>query len=446
MASFDSKIFNAEVFGKYMETVPRTKQNRFLEAGVLRPRSELKAMCVDQAGGNYITVPMYGLLGGDVQNYDGSTNLTTTSTDTYSQSMVVIGRMKGWKEKDFSEDITGADFWGNIAKQVGTYFDDVDQDTLLAILKGIFSMDANAFTTNHTTDITGETDKTVGATTLNSAIQKASGDNKGIFKVAIMHSTVATNLENLNLIQYLKYTDKEGVQRDLGLGTWNGRLVLIDDSVPTTQTKTADGTTGVYKVKVTTALTSGDSCDIVAGSTGKVSYAFESGTTTKSAQAAAIAALFASDTTFTVTSDSDDVVFTQKSNGVGNVPVVDNTGSTTGVLTASTTTPGVLPTYTTTYVTYVLGDGAFTYCDCGAKVPYEMDRDPAANGGVDMLYARQRKIFAPYGISFTKTSMSALSPSKSELEMGANWALVKSTANVTIDHKAIPIARIISFG
>lgn len=39
-------------------------------------------------------------------------------------------------------------------------------------------------------------DALVGATTLNKAIQKAGGDNKNIFKLVIMHSEVATNLEN----------------------------------------------------------------------------------------------------------------------------------------------------------------------------------------------------------------------------------------------------------
>mgnify|MGYP004472874693 FL=1 len=69
-----------------------------------------------------------------------------------------------------------------------------------------------------------------GVTTLNSAINKACGQNKGIFKVIIMHSDVSTNLENLRLIEYMKYTDKDGIQRDLGLATLNGKLVLIDDS------------------------------------------------------------------------------------------------------------------------------------------------------------------------------------------------------------------------
>lgn len=47
-----------------------------------------------------------------------------------------------------------------------------------------------------------------------------------------MHSAVATNLENLQLLEYMKYTDKDGVQRNLALATLNGRAVLIDDGMP----------------------------------------------------------------------------------------------------------------------------------------------------------------------------------------------------------------------
>ena len=47
-----------------------------------------------------------------------------------------------------------------------------------------------------------------------------------------MHSEVATNLENLQLLKYLPYTDKDGVTRDLAIGSWNGRTVLVDDGMP----------------------------------------------------------------------------------------------------------------------------------------------------------------------------------------------------------------------
>ena len=45
------------------------------------------------------------------------------------------------------------------------------------------------------------------------------------------------------------------------------------------------------------------------------------------------------------------------------------------------------------YTSYVLGEGSINFEDLGAKVPYEMSRDPAKNGGQDTLYTRQRKVF-----------------------------------------------------
>ena len=105
----------------------------------------------------------------------------------------------------------------------------------------------------------------------------------------------------------------------------------------------------------------------------------------------------------------------------------------------------------TQYTTFILGDGAITYEDIGAKVAYEMARDPKTNGGVDTLYMRQRKIFSPFGISYEKKSQAKLSPTDGELSDGQNWTLVHSGESTDsqrsyINHKAIPIARIQSLG
>lgn len=234
MGVFNSKNFNSEVFGKYLETVPRVKQNAFLKAGILRGRTDIASMLAEQTGGNFISVPMTGLIGGDALNYDGSTDITATGLETYLQSMIVVGRAKAWEEKDFSKDITGHDFMEDIAAQVAAYWDDVDQATILSTLKGIFGVTADGFNTKHTLDITGNTGDAamVGATTLNDAIQQAAGDNKNLFTMAIMHSAVATHLENLQVLEYFKQTDARGIQRSTGLATWNGRTVLIDDDVP----------------------------------------------------------------------------------------------------------------------------------------------------------------------------------------------------------------------
>lgn len=389
MGVFDYKNFNSEVFGKYLETVPRVKQNALLKAGVLRTRNDLRTMLSEQTGGNFISVPMSGLIGGSALNYDGSTNITATAMETFLQSMIVVGRAKAWEEKDFSFDITGHDFMADIAAQVGNYWDDIDQTTILKILAGIFGVTTNSFNTDHTLDISLDATPTVGAATLNTAVQKAAGANKDMFKVAIMHSVVATTLENLQILTYWKETDANGVQRPVAMASWNGRTVLIDDEAPSVS--------GYY------ASTSGaaGALQVVASSPsdGQIALA--------TVQAAAFypAGVAA----------SDYVVAGKK------------------------------------YTTYLLGDSAFDYCDVGAKVPNEVYRDPTTNGGKEMLITRQRKLFAPKGFSFiavdASTTAAIVSPTDTQLATAAQWAMVTNTAgNGYFDSKAIPFARIISRG
>lgn len=395
MAKFNSKTFNPQAFGIYISRIPQLKKNELIKSKAIKGNSEIKKAFSSQTGTCYAVLPMYGVLDGDVLNYDGTTNITASTTKTYERGVVVVGRAKAWVEGDFAEDITGgAGFMDNVAAQVSEYFDNVDQTTVLAILEGIFAMTGagNAdFVNNHTYDITGTDDGMVGAATLNTAIQRAGGDNKNKFKLVIMHSTVATNLENLNLLAYLKQTDENGVQRDLALGTWNGRVVLIDDDMPVT--------------------------DVAA------EYAKTSDV-----------ALDAEKTYYTRSGSSGNYTYTAVAS-----PDVTNIGSY-----YECTAEGY-----TTYTTYVLGEGAFDYEDIGAETPYEMYRDPSTNGGQDSLFVRQRKCFAPYGISYIKTSQVSLSPTDAELKNGANWEVVNDgdALNKTyINHKSIPIARIISKG
>lgn len=350
MALFDSKNFNGEVFGAYVDKAPNLNRNELLKSGAIVEKKEYAAMLPDQTGGNYITVPIKARIGGTASNYDGNTDIGTSSRKTYTHGRIVTGRSNGWTEKDFSSDITGEDFLP-ATQEIAEYWDDVDQKTILAVLKGIFGMIGAKnleFVNGHTYDVSGnDAGNTFDETTLNNCIQKALGDNKGKFKLAIMHSQVATNLENLKLVSYLKYTDKDGVERDITLASINGRLVLIDDNMPT--------------------------------------------------------------------------------------EAVDAEGD--------------VPAYVK-YTTYVLGEGAIEYTNCGAKKPYSMSEDDKTNGGETTLWSRQRKIFSPYGISFKKPGF--ISPTDEQLASGANWELANSNESESVKeyfpHKAIPIARIITRG
>ncbi len=243
---FDSKSFNPEAFGRYVERIPNVKKNQLIQSGAVGTNENAKTALASQTGSLYARIPYFGRISGATsQNNDGGTDITSTSTTTYEQGFVIASRMDSWTERSFSKNITaGVDFMDNVARQIADYKLEVKQDMLLAILNGVFSMSttgssvaakaAKEFVDKHTYDISGKTgeDALAGATTLNTAIQQACGDNKNIFRLVIMHSAVATRLENLRLLKYMTYTDKDGIQHDLTLGTWNGRTVLIDDDMP----------------------------------------------------------------------------------------------------------------------------------------------------------------------------------------------------------------------
>lgn len=459
---FDAKVFNAEVFQKYVDRIPNLNRNELIRSRAIRPRPDLASSMADAVGGNYITTPLKGLISGAAaQNYDGGTNLSASGTKTFSHSRIVVGRANAWTEKDFSYDITGGeDFLENVAQQISEYWEEIDQATIVHILNGVFQMSDAAgmeFIAKHTNNITTVTNSEsqtgkMDGTTLNTTMQKACGDNKGKFSLAIMHSMVATNLENLRLLSYLKYTDSQGMQRDLAIGTLNGRTVLVDDNMPT---QAVEATAGVYEMTVSTKAAAGDKIKINNVTlTAGTDFALSTDTATGNAAAIATALNASTDASvsgYTWTSSSTKLVATEDTGhyGTGAFTAVVTQAASSGTMVVSAVSTATAPVVNTQYTTYVLGDGAIEYTNCGAKVPYEVDRDPAANGGEDTLYSRQRKSFAPYGISFTKASMSSMSPTDNELETGANWELVNDNSASTktyISHKAIPIARIISLG
>lgn len=353
ISEFNGKKFNPQVFDKYAERVPNLKLNELVKNGVYDVKSKYRTMMTNQDGGDYIVTPIKGLLDGEVQNYDGVQSMQPTSTKTFYQGKPVFGRMKAWQEKDFATELTGVDWIKDIASEVAEYYQGVDQADLLAILKGVFAMDDTDagnkdFVEKHTSDVTDVADGKVSSSTLNSAVQKACGANKGIITLAFIHSAVATNLENLQLLTYMLYNDANGIQRQLNIGTWNGRVAIVDDDLP------------VEHVEATESEESYDK-----------------------------------------------------------------------------------------YTSYLLGKGAFEYENIGVRVASEVSRDAATNGGIDVLYTRQRHLVAPKGISYTKAHQATNSATTAELATAGNWELVHDNATSGreyYNHKNIAIVRIISRG
>lgn len=392
--SIFGKDFNPEVFAYDVGRVENPEQSLLAKSRAIIEDPSLAETMRKQNGTCVITTVLKGLLTGKPQNYDGSDNADPKGTSTYRHTKVVVGRWAQWEESDFAADLTGGeDFMENIEAQVADYWWGVRQGLIISILKGIFSMTSEAgkkFAAKHTYDVTGITNSSnqlgrMDMVSVNTCMQRACGDNKNKFELMICHSNVSTNLENMKLLSYLKYTDKDGTERDLTLGQINGRLVLVDDTMPyeeiTVYTKTTDSALDESK-------------------------------------------------TYYVKS-SNEFVEVEK-------PVVGNISTYYERIDSFVQ-----------YTTYVLGYGAFSFTDVGAEVPCETERKPSKNGGTDLLYYRNRYCYAPYGISWTSENMSTNSPSDEELEDGSNWEIVHTTVNGVTTHlndKVIHIARILSRG
>lgn len=248
MAEFGGKIFNAEAFERYTKTLPRLKRNELLKSGAIYVDQKKVNTMRNQTTTHIITEPIFGLIGGEPVNYDGNTDIKTHETPTAQQTMVVFGRANGWKETDFAEDIASTNFMNNVGSQINDYKDERDQEEIIAILNGIFSMTGaknKVFPEQHTYKV----DKPIDAITLNMAGQKALGQNKGDIALIIMHSRVATTLENLQLLEYVTYNDEHGIQRPMGIARYAGKTVLIDDSMPFDE-KTGEYTSYILGRKV----------------------------------------------------------------------------------------------------------------------------------------------------------------------------------------------------
>ena len=466
MAKFDSKSFNPQAFGAYVDRIPNTKKTELASSNAVGSNANARQALSSQTGSLYARVPYFGRISGETsQNNDGGTNIQSTSTTTYEQGFVTASRMDSWTERSFSQNITaGVDFMDNVAAQLADYKAEVKQTMLMKMLKGIYSMAtdtgtvaaaaADEFISKHTYDISTAGTPTVGAGTLNSAIQKACGDNKNIFKLAIMHSQVATNLENQNLLDRLKYTDENGIQRDLTLTTWNGRTVLVDDSVPTEEVVT---TQGVSTITVTHAPKAGEKFTVCGttftwvanGETPAADEVEMASTNNVNNSAAAIQAKLAAVTSgmiskFTWTVSSAVVTATQKATAPDAVfgASVDADATDFAATVAKDTTA---PVVQTKYTTYILGENSIVLDDIGDSVPYEMSRDPKTNGGQDTLYVRDRYICGVQGISFEKGASITASASNSDLETGANWNIINNGVS-SIPVKSIAIAKIVSLG
>lgn len=223
-----------------------------LNSGAMIEDSTIRSLISN--GSNLYTLPFYNVLGGTEENYDGKTDITETEHSGSSQSGVVYGRAHAWADRDFIYDFnSGANPMQSIVAQTSHFWAKKKQARLVKILSALFGITDDStdnwdawqmHTLNIATTSTSAAEaNSVDAASAADAMQKANGDNSGIYSMAVMHSKVAANLAKQQLLQFRKYTDMMGIERTVNIADWNGLTVIVDDGVPTKTNSSASSET-----------------------------------------------------------------------------------------------------------------------------------------------------------------------------------------------------------
>lgn len=237
--------FDPELFLMQWQAAQDPVQTAMLTSGAMVEDSTIRGII--RNGSNLYTIPFYNILGGEEDNYDGNTDITETEHSGSSQSGVVYGRAHAWADRDFIYDFnSGADPMRSIVAQTSHYWAKKKQTRMVKILTAVFGISSSDEWKLHTTNIASKTASAAEANMLDAAaaadaMQKANGDNSGVYSMAVMHSKIAANLAKQQLLQYRKYTDMQGIERTVNIADWNGLTVIVDDGVPVGESSSASG-------------------------------------------------------------------------------------------------------------------------------------------------------------------------------------------------------------
>lgn len=242
MSMFDAKQFNPAVFLKYMETVEPERTNRLIKAGVFVGEPSFAVSLRDSVGGNFMQRNFSGRLPKNETIYDGAHDIAVGTLPTFKQGVVVQGWSRAFGEKDFTVSITGKNFMSNVAGQLVEYLDERHEDSLISVLKGIFGSALAGKIVN----------KSLASLSVADIVDGLSlqGDKSRNIVAVAMHSTILSALVKANLAQAVKFIDKDGIARDLGIYQWDSRDVIEDDEIAPAESYSASADTSVVAGKV----------------------------------------------------------------------------------------------------------------------------------------------------------------------------------------------------
>ena len=172
-------------------------------------------------------------------NNDGETNNTPVEISGDKQTCMLIQRMKAFKAKDFTKELTGADPMTLIRNKIAGYYGQVWEKELMNIAQAVLAV---AALSDHVLDLTKGTKTNIEAGTIYDAEQAALGDMAGGLGLMVMHSMIFKEYKKMEMVDYDKYVVNGVIQKEITLPTIAGKHVLVTDRF----TATGTGTDAVY--------------------------------------------------------------------------------------------------------------------------------------------------------------------------------------------------------
>lgn len=239
--NFGGFEFDEEVFTEMMQEADYWN-TPILASGIVQQDDSI--MDLIGAKGNVATIPIYKPLnaydsGMDALNNDGLTNNTPVEISGDKQTCMLIQRMKAFKAKDFTQELTGADPMTLIRNKIAGYYTQVWEKELMNIAKAVLGV---AALSDHVVDLSAKPQGAEGsqtttvtdanlitATTLIDAEQQALGDMAGGLGLLIMHSKIFAAYKKMSLVEYDKYVVGGVIKQEVTLPTIGGKHVIPID-------------------------------------------------------------------------------------------------------------------------------------------------------------------------------------------------------------------------
>lgn len=230
---FGGFYFDEEVFSDMMQEADHWS-NPVMASGIVQQDSSI--MDLIGAKGNVATIPMYKPLSiydenmGALNN-DGLTDNVPVEITGDKQTCMLIQRMKAFKAKDFTKELTGADPLGNIKGKIQGYYTQVWEDEMMNIANAILALEALE---DHVLDLsvtsgTIEDANRINDTTLIDAEQQALGDMAGGLGLMVLHSKIFAQYKKMKLVEYDKFTVGDAIKKEVILPHIGGKIPLVTD-------------------------------------------------------------------------------------------------------------------------------------------------------------------------------------------------------------------------